>query len=80
MQQAMQIELGRQLLSALDERKTALAETIYRNPVSDYISAKQVELERQRFFREFPLVMGLSGDLPQPGDFITNDLDRKSVV
>lgn len=74
MQQAMQIELGRQLLSALDERRTALAETIYRNPVSDYISAEQVELERQRFFRESPLVMGLSGDLPQPGDFITNDL------
>jgi phenylpropionate dioxygenase-like ring-hydroxylating dioxygenase large terminal subunit len=80
MRQEMQIELGRQLLSALDERRTALAKTIYQNPVGDYTSAGQVELEGRRFFRESPLVMGLSGDLPQPGDFITNDLASVPIL
>ncbi len=47
MQRVMQIEIGRQLLSALHERKTALAEKIYPKPVRVIIfPAEQVELER----------------------------------
>ncbi len=41
--------------------------------MSDYSCAEQAKLEKERFFRDHPLVMGLSGDLPGPGAFITND-------
>ena len=80
MKTAMQVELGRRLLSALDEQRTSLRETVYGNPLSDYISPEQAELERQKLFQDYPLVMGLSGDLPQAGDFITNDLAGAPIL
>jgi phenylpropionate dioxygenase-like ring-hydroxylating dioxygenase large terminal subunit len=76
----MQLELGRRLLSALDDQRTSLREAVYHHPVSDYISSEQVALEARKLFAECPLVMGLSGDLPQPGDFITNDLAGAPIL
>ena len=80
MEQAMQIALGREILSAMQARRTAMAESIYENPVSDYISPEQAALERQRLFHGHPLVMALSGELPGPGDFITNDWSGKPIL
>lgn len=69
MEHRLQIELGREMFSALQERRTSLAETIYQNPISDYVCAEQAALEQQRLFRDYPLVMALTGDLPEPGDY-----------
>ncbi|MBN9562065.1 MAG: Rieske 2Fe-2S domain-containing protein [Alphaproteobacteria bacterium] len=80
MNHAMQVELGQELLSALDGRRTALADDLFRNPVSDYVSADQVKLERERFFRTGPLVMGLSCDLPAPGSYMTNDFAGPPIL
>lgn len=73
MNHVAQVELGHELLSAVETRRTALAEEVFHNPTGDYVCPAQAALERERFFRGHPLVMGLSGDLPEPGAFITND-------
>jgi phenylpropionate dioxygenase-like ring-hydroxylating dioxygenase large terminal subunit len=80
MQHLAQVELGRRFFAQLDERSTALAPGLYRNPVSDYTCEKQAALEAQVFFRDYPLVMGLSGDLPKPGDYLTSDLTGRPIL
>jgi len=80
MQRSAQIEVVRGLLANLEKGLSAQAPAPYRNPVSDYTCAKQAALETQTFFREQPLVMGLTGDLPKPGDYLTNDLAGPPVL
>lgn len=68
-----QIVEARRLLDYLDKRTTALADTIYRNPITDYTCAKQAASERELFFRKGAFNVGLSALLPKPGDWMTHD-------
>ncbi len=68
-----QIAEARKLLAHLDRRTTALADGIYRNPVSDYTCPRQAAREGALFFRDGPINIGLSGLLPRPGDWMTHD-------
>ncbi|HVC52252.1 MAG TPA: SRPBCC family protein [Stellaceae bacterium] len=68
-----QIVAARKLLAHLDQRTTALADSVYRNPVSDYICPQQAEHERDVFFRHGAVNIGLSCLLPRPGDWMTHD-------
>ena len=68
-----QVEQGRKLLAYLQGRTTALADGVYRNPVSDYTCPEQAAREHDLFFQRGPLCIGLSCLLPQPGDFLTHD-------
>jgi phenylpropionate dioxygenase-like ring-hydroxylating dioxygenase large terminal subunit len=68
-----QIAEARKLLAHLDHRTTALADGIYRNPVTDYTSPHQAAQERALFFREGAINVGLSALVPKPGDWMTHD-------
>lgn len=68
-----QIAEARKLLAHLDQRTTALAEGIYRNPVTDYTCPQQAARESELFFRNGPINIGLSALLPLPGDWMTHD-------
>jgi phenylpropionate dioxygenase-like ring-hydroxylating dioxygenase large terminal subunit len=68
-----QIAEARKLLDHLDRRTTDLAESVYRNPVTDYTCAMQAARERDVFFRDGPINIGLSALLPQSGDWMTHD-------
>lgn len=68
-----QISEARKLLHYLDERTTALADDVYRNPVSSYTCPQQLERERELFFRKGAFCVGLSALLPKPGDWMTHD-------
>ena len=68
-----QREQARKLFAYLDTQTTAMADTVYRNAVSDYTCRKQFARERELFFRRGPLFVGLSCLLPQPGDYMTHD-------
>jgi phenylpropionate dioxygenase-like ring-hydroxylating dioxygenase large terminal subunit len=68
-----QIAETRQLLTYLDTHTTAMADSIYRNPVSDYTDPRQAALERDLFFRRGPINIGLGCLLPNPGDYLTHD-------
>ena len=61
------------LLSHLETRTTAMADSVYRNPLSDYICLEQAALERETFFRRGPIAIGLGCLLPNPGDYMTHD-------
>src|SRR3984957_2139226 len=73
MRREEQIVGARKLLDYLSNRTTALADSVYRNPVTDYICPKQAERERDLFFRKGAFNVGLSALLPKPGDWMTHD-------
>jgi len=52
---------------------THLQPDVMQNPVSQYNSAAQLELERTVLFRQFPIVVAHVAQLAQPGDYITHD-------
>ena len=75
-----QIVEARKLMTYLKNRTTALAEGIYRNPVSDYTCPKQAERERELFFRKGAFNVGLSALLPNPGDWMTHDYSGVPIL
>jgi phenylpropionate dioxygenase-like ring-hydroxylating dioxygenase large terminal subunit len=68
-----QIAEARKLLCYIDNRTTALADHVYRNPVTDYTCPRQAARERGLFFENGPINIGLSGLLPRAGDWMTHD-------
>jgi phenylpropionate dioxygenase-like ring-hydroxylating dioxygenase large terminal subunit len=68
-----QIVEARKLLAHLKDRTTALADGIYRNPVSDYTCPVQAAGEHELLFRNGPINIGLSALLPHAGDWMTHD-------
>ena len=68
-----QIAEARKLLAHLEHRTTALADGIYRNPVTDYTCPQQAARERELFLRDMPINIGLSALLPRAGDWLTHD-------
>src|SRR5581483_10991647 len=75
-----QIAEARALLDHLDRRTTALADDIYRNPVTDYTCPEQAAREREVFFRNAPVNIGLSALLPRPGDWMTHDYTGAPIL
>jgi phenylpropionate dioxygenase-like ring-hydroxylating dioxygenase large terminal subunit len=73
MQRQEQVEQARKLLAYLQSRTTAMADAVYRNPVTDYTCPRQLARERETFFKRGPLFLGLSCLLPAPGDYFTHD-------
>lgn len=75
-----QLALARGLQHHVRERTTDLAPAVYRNPVATYCAATRAEQERERLFRRLPLFMGLSSRLPQPGDYLTEEIAGAPVL
>jgi phenylpropionate dioxygenase-like ring-hydroxylating dioxygenase large terminal subunit len=75
-----QIVEARKLLGYLANRTTALADGIYRNPVTDYICPQQAARERELFFRHGAFNVGLSALLPNPGDWMTHDYSGVPIL
>ncbi len=73
MQQSKQEEILVELMRQLDERKNVDAGVILRNPVAVYTSPELASREWVSFFEKHPQIIGLSGDLPQRGSFLTLD-------
>jgi phenylpropionate dioxygenase-like ring-hydroxylating dioxygenase large terminal subunit len=61
-------------------RETQLGYEVMRNPVSSYTSPGVWELERERLFGAVPLVLGLSCDIPNPGDYLTAEMGDVPVI
>lgn len=80
MLQAEQISVGKQLLEYIDTKTTALSPSIYLQPVDEYLSKTQAKLEVERLFRNGPLCVGLSGNLPGPGSYFTDDLSGTPLL
>jgi phenylpropionate dioxygenase-like ring-hydroxylating dioxygenase large terminal subunit len=74
MQRAEQVAIGQRLFDYIDHRTTAMADTVYRQPVREYTCPEIAAEEQRRFFRQRPLCVGMSGLLPEPGAYYTHDL------
>lgn len=75
MRHDVQVEVLRELLSQLDAGVNADAGGIMSCPAETYTCPDLAAKEWEVFFKGHPQVLGMSGDLPEPGSFITsNDL------
>jgi phenylpropionate dioxygenase-like ring-hydroxylating dioxygenase large terminal subunit len=68
MRRERQREIVRTILDLAAVDGTQLADAPLVNPVSDYVSPEVFAAERQRLFRERPVLACLSADLREPGD------------
>ena len=73
MEHALQVEILKELMQQLDEGKNIDAGVMYRMPTNAYVCPEQAALEQERFFKNHPQLIGLSGDLPEPGSYFTMD-------
>jgi phenylpropionate dioxygenase-like ring-hydroxylating dioxygenase large terminal subunit len=72
MERPAQIELGRRLLDLVSQGKPDMGEETYQVDLSHYISEDQDAQEREVVFRDYPLIVAASCQLPEPGDFVTS--------
>ncbi|MEM7018197.1 MAG: aromatic ring-hydroxylating dioxygenase subunit alpha, partial [Pseudomonadota bacterium] len=58
------------LQNGLDNKVSAAADGIMRSPVSDFTCKELLAKEKEVFFKQTPLLMGLSTDLPEPDSYV----------
>ncbi|MFT4560641.1 MAG: phenylpropionate dioxygenase-like ring-hydroxylating dioxygenase large terminal subunit [Gammaproteobacteria bacterium] len=75
-----QIALGEQLFEYIETKTTAVCAEIYQQPVSEYTCGVQAAAEKQRFFRDSLLCLGLSARLPNPGSYFTDRLSGVPIL
>jgi phenylpropionate dioxygenase-like ring-hydroxylating dioxygenase large terminal subunit len=80
MQRHVQIELAGRFLEYLEGRTTDYADAEMELDASTYYDADHAEAERRRVFDTRPIVVGHSSELPEPGDYITNDIVGAPVL
>ena len=80
MKRETQIELARQIQAHVQNGSTALAPEVFRNPVSAYSDPARARLEHERLFRGLPLILGMGCRLPEPGDYVTEEIAGVPVL
>ena len=80
MKRQEELAVGRRLLDHIEARTTDLAEAMFRNKVINYSCRARAALEREKLFRDQPILMGLSMRLPKPGDYLTEDVAGMPVL
>ncbi|MBT3330502.1 MAG: Rieske 2Fe-2S domain-containing protein [Rhodospirillaceae bacterium] len=80
MEHATQVRLTREVFAHLDANTTALAPDVMYHATSAYDSPERLAREKEILFRKYPLLMGLSGQLPNAGDFLTDDYSGVPIV
>jgi len=68
-----EVRLLEQLLHQIDTGTNLDAGAVLRCPTSIYTCPERAALERERFFAARPQMIGMSGDLPEPGSFLTRN-------
>jgi phenylpropionate dioxygenase-like ring-hydroxylating dioxygenase large terminal subunit len=63
------VALTKRLIAHVENGTTDHANDVFREPVANYTDQVKWERERERLFRKSPLLLGLSGDLPEPGSY-----------
>lgn len=80
MDHSTQVTLTRELLRHIAAGTTSLAEQVTLNPTAAYTDRSLLALERELLFREYPLLMGLSCQVAEPGDYLTDDFSGVPIV
>lgn len=59
---------------------THLADGVVRSPVDDFTSVDLLRQEQEVFFRQTPLLLGLSCELPHKGSYKVETINEKSIL
>ena len=73
MKHDLQVTIIKELISQLDEGRNVDAGVQYKMTTQSYVCPEIAEQEQKHFFMDHPQLIGLSGDLPAPGSFLTLD-------
>ena len=73
MDQQTQIDLTRRVFAHIDAKTTDTSRAIMQNSAAAYTSPERLAAEQQILFGREPLLMAMTGQLPEPGDFVTDD-------
>ena len=74
MKHSTQINLIHQIFDAIDRGTPPMAGRFTHNDPSAYTSPERAARERDVLFRHHPIVAGFSSQIPNPGDYLTDDL------
>jgi len=80
MQHQTQVDLTREILGHLEARSTCLADDVTYTPTSVYTDPAWLQREKAVLFRRYPLLMGLSCQLAEPGSYLTDDFSGVPVL
>ncbi len=80
MQHTMQVEILKELMEKLDHNVTVDAGRVLLNPANAYTCEKLAAQEWEVFFANHPQVLGLSGELPTPGSYLTSQDFRVPIL
>tara|TARA_R110002073_G_scaffold201882_3_gene361181 strand:- start:878 stop:2119 length:1242 start_codon:yes stop_codon:yes gene_type:complete len=73
MEHAKQLEILDDLFRMIDHHENVDAGLLRQNPTDVYVNLRLAGSEWDTFFRNYPQMIGLSGELPEPGSFLTVD-------
>ena len=75
MRKESHIKILEELIDMVDTGKSSDAGRMVKNPTSLYVCKDRAAVEWESFFEHHAQIIGISGDLPEPGSFMTmNDL------
>ncbi len=80
MEKTVQIENAKKFIGYLDSKTTAMSDALYRNPVSQYTCADRLAREKNQLFGGYPLHLAFSCEIPEPGDFRTDDFSGVPIL
>ncbi|MBV1907455.1 MAG: Rieske 2Fe-2S domain-containing protein [Pseudomonadales bacterium] len=80
MEQQVQYDITKRIFTLKDNNTTDLAKDIYQQPAQDYVSAHVDANERSLLFRKFPLLVCLSCEIPEPGDYHCDDFSGTPII
>ena len=80
MERELQVTLMRKVMAHIDAGTTDLAESVFRHPVSSYTDPARLAREQSRLFGQEPLLMAMSCQIPNAGDYITDDHSGIPIV
>ena len=76
-----QIRTMKLLMQRLDDGVNVDTGGMVRNPISAYTCPERAHDEWSTMFQDYPQVLGLSADLPEPASFFTsNDLGKPMLL
>ena len=81
MKRQVEISLMKRIFQGIESRQTAdMAEDLCQFPIEIYTSHELFLKEKNTLFREFPLAVGFSSQVPNPGEYLTNDLTETPII
>lgn len=75
-----ELQLIDELLDIKAAKSFYLDEAVTRNPVEHYLSEDRFQLERDRIFKQMPMVAAHSSEMASPGDFLRREVAGLPVL